>query len=73
MALTRSALASRPSASAAHWIVAAAISFPSATATFPVYSAPIPMAAETLMMDIYINIFACVCVCESKCVKKVVS
>jgi len=46
MALTRSALASRPSASAAHWIVAAAISFPSATATFPVYSAPIPMAAE---------------------------
>ena len=46
-ALTRSAFARRPSASAAHWIVAAATSLPSATATRPVYSAPIPIAAET--------------------------
>lgn len=46
-ALARSALARRPSASAAHWRVAAATSFPSATATFPVYSAPIPIAADT--------------------------
>ncbi len=45
-ALTLSALANSPSASAAHWRVLAATSLPSATATRPVYSAPIPIAAE---------------------------
>jgi hypothetical protein len=45
-AFTRSALASNPSDSAAHCRELAATSLPSATATLPVYSAPIPMAAE---------------------------
>mmetsp|Transcript_4070 Transcript_4070/g.8872 ORF Transcript_4070/g.8872 Transcript_4070/m.8872 type:complete len:236 (-) Transcript_4070:141-848(-) len=46
IALARSALARKPSASLAQQMVAAATSFPSATATRPTYSAPIPMAAE---------------------------
>mmetsp|Transcript_2521 Transcript_2521/g.6299 ORF Transcript_2521/g.6299 Transcript_2521/m.6299 type:complete len:242 (-) Transcript_2521:113-838(-) len=45
MALTRSALARKPSASAAHWMEFAAISFPSATATRPRYSDPIVIDA----------------------------
>ena len=48
IALARSAFAKNPSASLAQHIVAAATSFPSATATRPTYSAPIPIAAETL-------------------------
>mmetsp|Transcript_16073 Transcript_16073/g.34833 ORF Transcript_16073/g.34833 Transcript_16073/m.34833 type:complete len:321 (+) Transcript_16073:1028-1990(+) len=46
IALARSELAKKPSASLAQQMVAAATSFPSATATRPTYSAPIPMAAE---------------------------
>mmetsp|Transcript_4630 Transcript_4630/g.8021 ORF Transcript_4630/g.8021 Transcript_4630/m.8021 type:complete len:331 (-) Transcript_4630:513-1505(-) len=45
MALTLSALARKASASAAHWMVFAAISFPSATATRPMYSDPMVMDA----------------------------
>ena len=47
IALARSAFAKNPSASLAQPIVAAATSLPSATATRPTYSAPIPIAAET--------------------------
>jgi len=47
MALTRSALARRASASAAHWMVLAAISFPSVTATLPMYSEHMVMEAAT--------------------------
>jgi hypothetical protein len=47
IAFARSALAKNPSASLAQHIVAAATSLPSATATRPTYSAPIPIAAET--------------------------
>mmetsp|Transcript_21569 Transcript_21569/g.38607 ORF Transcript_21569/g.38607 Transcript_21569/m.38607 type:complete len:115 (+) Transcript_21569:979-1323(+) len=46
IALARSALAKKPSASEAQPMVEAATSFPSATATRPTYSAPIPRAAE---------------------------
>mmetsp|Transcript_21593 Transcript_21593/g.50789 ORF Transcript_21593/g.50789 Transcript_21593/m.50789 type:complete len:423 (-) Transcript_21593:234-1502(-) len=45
IALTRSALARKASASAAHCIVLAAISFPSATATRPMYSDPMVIDA----------------------------
>mmetsp|Transcript_62605 Transcript_62605/g.70851 ORF Transcript_62605/g.70851 Transcript_62605/m.70851 type:complete len:348 (+) Transcript_62605:662-1705(+) len=46
IAFARSALARKPSASDAQQMVAAATSLPSATATRPTYSAPIPIAAE---------------------------
>mmetsp|Transcript_3387 Transcript_3387/g.7582 ORF Transcript_3387/g.7582 Transcript_3387/m.7582 type:complete len:223 (-) Transcript_3387:6-674(-) len=45
MALTLSALARRASASAAHWMLFAAISFASAKATRPIYSDPIVIDA----------------------------
>lgn len=51
IALARSAFARNPSASLAQQIVAAATSFPSATATRPTYSAPIPIAAETIVIN----------------------
>ena len=59
-AFTRSAFARSASASAAHWSVDAATSFPSATATLPVYSAPIPMAADTVVM---VDCGYCYCGC----------
>ena len=58
MALTRSALASRASASAAHWMVLAAISFPSATATRPMYSDPMVMEAVT---GVGVCFYVCCC------------
>mmetsp|Transcript_6314 Transcript_6314/g.10030 ORF Transcript_6314/g.10030 Transcript_6314/m.10030 type:complete len:109 (-) Transcript_6314:19-345(-) len=51
MALVRSALAKKPSASAAQTRAEAATSLPSATAIFPTYSAPMPTAAEKAAED----------------------
>jgi len=45
--LTCLALARRALALTAHWMVLAAISFPSATATLPMYSEPMVMEAVT--------------------------
>jgi hypothetical protein len=52
-AFTRSALANNPSDSTAHCRELAATSLPYATATLPVYSAPIPMAAEKAASAIF--------------------